>query len=122
MEIYHRTYAPIMVLHMTNDFLNMRAMFTFQKRSSENFSGEFSGRKVNELHRSKEQLYSTVSPNLTFIAIIYNDYYYILLFSNNIISGSLLYSPLLYTTYLKCVLLLLLQRLFTIYSLQKTNK
>lgn len=51
MEIYHRTYAPIMVLHMTNDLLNMRAMFTFQKRSSENFSGEFSGTKVAELHR-----------------------------------------------------------------------
>ena len=48
MEIYHRTYAPIMLLHMTNDFPNMRAVFIFQKRSSENLSGEFSGAKVSE--------------------------------------------------------------------------
>ena len=43
-------------------------------------SGEFSGAKVSEFHRSKEQLYSPVTQNLTFITIIYNNYYYILLF------------------------------------------
>ena len=42
-------------------------------------SGEFSGAKVSEFHRSKEQLYSPVTQNLTFITIIYNNYYYILL-------------------------------------------
>lgn len=120
MEIYHRTYAPIMLLHMTNDFPNMRAVFIFQKRSSENLSGEFSGAKVSEFQRSKEQLQSTVTPNLPFIAIIYN-YYYILLFSNKLFLVLFKNSPLLYTTYIKSVLLLLLQGLFSICPLQKTK-
>ena len=122
MEIYQRTYSAIMLLHMTSDFPNLRVVFTFQKRSSENLSGEFSAEKVSEFHRCKEQLYSTVTQNLTFITIIYNNYYYILLLFPITLFLALFFSPpLLQTTYIKSVLLLVLQRLFTICPLQKTK-
>lgn len=76
------------------------AMF-IPKRSSET-SGEFSGTKVTELHRIETKSnFIAQSPNLTFIAIIYNDYYYILLPITLFLIP--LYSPLLYTTYIKCV-------------------